>query len=128
MILTVRTSPGQRIINMEKFSTELASANCGETFSLTFLDRALFRRARRAWGWVNQGDANSFVLVGDPVLCASGDDRDPWIVSNATFDEGSNTISFPAVRGDWADIAAEFILENSARLTQQWTRGLWTRG
>jgi hypothetical protein len=51
--VTITPYPGERILDMERFSDGIAHANCSENMIITFSQRSIFERARRAW--VNQG-------------------------------------------------------------------------
>jgi len=107
----VRTRPDQQIIDMEKFSDELTFAHCAENMTLRFRSEATFQAVIQSWNWVNSNDARSFVIVGEPDNCNSGDIRDPWLVSQASFDTNTLTAYLDATLKTWGEVADSYTLE-----------------
>ncbi|KAK1832041.1 hypothetical protein QBC39DRAFT_305847 [Podospora conica] len=109
--------PGQRILDMERFSWGISRATCSESIQVTFSQRSTFELARHAWEWVNQDDKRSFVLVADPILCNSGDDRHPWAVVGTTTDSSTLTITLQATRKEWRQVTYKYDIDFGAVAT-----------
>jgi len=96
---------------MERFTQDIVAASCSEPMLIQFGHLESFVRARNAWRWVNQAVGNSFVLAADPLICKSGDSKDPWLVSGAIFDPATRTIHLEALKREWTDVIYDFKID-----------------
>lgn len=95
---------------MEKFAYELESATCIEAFSLRFKTTPAFQDAKAAWETVNSDEQNSFFLVADTEKCAT-DERAPWMITHATFDEAKRMTSLQAIKKEWAEVIQSYVID-----------------
>ncbi|KAF9770320.1 hypothetical protein IL306_012158, partial [Fusarium sp. DS 682] len=87
--------PGQRVIDMEKFTKAVVTIVCSEDMS--------FKTRRRA-----------FILVGDPVACKSGNARDPWLITHTTFDPENLAVRLTAAKKEWSKVTYEYKIDYGA--------------
>ncbi|KAM0417086.1 hypothetical protein ACHAPT_012924 [Fusarium lateritium] len=109
--------PGQRILDMERFTHDVATIVCSGDMSIQFAHAETFERAKETWSWVNEDPKRAFVLVGDPVACKSGNARDPWLVTRATFDPEDLTIRLAAAKKEWTEVTYEYKIDYGAAET-----------
>ncbi|CAM1511372.1 Fc.00g088850.m01.CDS01 [Cosmosporella sp. VM-42] len=114
MSFTMKPYPGQRVIDMERFSQDIVTVICSEDMSFQFEHVETFERARETWGWVNEDEERAFILVGDPVACKSGNARDPWLVTHATFDPEALVIQLTATKKEWTEVTYEYKIDYGA--------------
>jgi hypothetical protein len=95
-------------------SDGVTNSNCSENFTITFDERSTFERARRSWDWVNQQLSRSFVLVSDPDLCGTGDDRDPWLVVRTAADASRLIIHLEATKKEWREVTYKYKIDFGA--------------
>lgn len=108
---------------MENFADSLESASCAEAMILRFQDTDVYQAAQNSWNWVNLGPNRTFIMVGDPELCQSGNSRDPWAVTAADFDEATLTIRLTAKEKMWGEVAYSYVIEfgtPSQNLRKRW--------
>jgi hypothetical protein len=96
---------------MEKFADAIVAANCSPTMTLQFMNNQAFQAARASFDWVNNGVNHTFILVGDPTLCKSGNFRDPWAISHANFEQSRLTIHLDATKKTWREAAYSYTLD-----------------
>ncbi|KAH6889604.1 hypothetical protein B0T10DRAFT_561197 [Thelonectria olida] len=122
--------PGQRVIDMGRFTDDIVAADCSENMSFQFKEGSTtFEKARESWDWVNKEEKRSFVLVGDPELCKSGKARDPWQVNRAEFDPANRTIRLAATKKEWIDVTYEYNIDFAAveKKNKPSKRAIWDR-
>lgn len=99
------------IVSMERFAHDLKSVECDENMSLTFKSNLTFGLVQKSWNWVNFNDLRTFVMVANYPGCGKNQSRDPWVVSNVTFDSSSLTVHMDAVLKTWKDVAHTYTLD-----------------
>lgn len=109
--MTVFSGGTERIVSMERFRPMLKSVQCGEKTILEFESREDFEYAIRAWDWVNEDETRSFILVADHPGCGPGDERQPFYIYNADYDEEGNTAYLYGIEKEWKEVARTFDLD-----------------
>ncbi|KAF9892066.1 hypothetical protein FE257_002472 [Aspergillus nanangensis] len=106
------TRQDERIVDIDRFSYALDSVVCTiDCIKLTFRNRLFFQAAKAAWEWVNFSKLRTFVLVLTGEGCSSADTRDPWVVSDATFDPDEFIITLQAQKNTWKLVCDRYILD-----------------
>lgn len=116
--MTVFSAGNERIISMERFKPMLKSVQCGEKTVLEFESREDFEYAIRAWDWVNEDETHSFILVADHPGCGPDDERQPFYIYDADYDEEKYTAHLYGDEKEWKDVARTFDLD-FGRMTWQ---------
>ncbi|KIW32559.1 uncharacterized protein PV07_04090 [Cladophialophora immunda] len=111
VLFNVVPAPGQRIIDMEKFSSALVMADCSEHFSLRFSTQQTFKAAKASFDWVNGGTNRTFILVGDSAVCQTSNRRIPWAINHATFNSTQRIVHFTAAKKLWVEAASAFTID-----------------
>lgn len=107
--------PGQRILDMERFIDDVVAVTCSENMFFQFSEGSpTFDKARASWDWVNKEGNRSFILVGDPNTCESGNAREPWQVTHAEFDPADHIIRLSATKKEWQDVTYEYSIDFAA--------------
>ncbi|KGQ02180.1 hypothetical protein PAAG_11136 [Paracoccidioides lutzii Pb01] len=102
----------ERILDMDKFSFALQSANCKpEQASLKFKNPLVYAAAKIVWNWVNFNDLRSFVLVPDWRGCGKDKSYDPLVVSRVTFDDKTLSVKLVAVKSTWKKVMNTWVLD-----------------
>lgn len=109
--MTVFSIGNERIVSMERFKPMLKSVQCGEKTILEFNTREDFEYAIRAWDWVNEDETHSFVLVADHPGCGPDDERQPFYIYNADYDEEEHTAYLYGNEKEWKEVARTFDLD-----------------
>ena len=138
--MTVFGVGNERIVSMERFKPMLKSVECGEKTVLEFESREDFEYAIRAWDWINEDETHSFILVADHPGCGPDDERQPFYIHNADYDEQKNTAYLYGDEKEWKAVARTFDLdfgrmswENpnlpaNSDLTKRWGEWGFTKG
>ncbi|KAK2754745.1 hypothetical protein FQN54_006878 [Arachnomyces sp. PD_36] len=87
--ITMFADENERIISMEKFIPMLDHVECGERMVLAFKNKAGFEHAIRAWGWVNEEETRSFIMIANHPACGK-EERQPYYILDVDYDEGKN--------------------------------------
>src|SRR5262245_5974025 len=85
--MTMFTNDGARILSVERFRPMLKSLECGPRMVLSFTSKENFEYAIRAWNWVNENETHAFIMIADDPGCGDDDDRAPYLIYNADYDE-----------------------------------------
>ncbi|KAK2767630.1 hypothetical protein FQN54_003788 [Arachnomyces sp. PD_36] len=87
--MTMYSDEGELILSMEKFLPMLDYVECGEKMTLAFKNKASFDHAIRAWGWVNEDETHSFIMMANHPSCGA-EERQPYYILDADYDEEKN--------------------------------------
>ncbi|KAK2765012.1 hypothetical protein FQN54_008711 [Arachnomyces sp. PD_36] len=109
--MTVFSVGNERIVSMERFKPMLKSVECGEKTVLEFESKEDFEYATRAWGWVNEDETHNFILVADHPGCGPDDERQPFYIHDADYDEEKNTAFLYGAEKEWKEVARTFDLD-----------------
>ena len=115
-------TPGdtENVISMERFSGMLKSVACTNTsMTLAFHDRSNLHTAESSWNWVNKADSHAFIMVAGPSDCHWNTDRQPFNVTDVTYDNDTATASLAAVPFDWKTVAHSYDLSVGHVLTSE---------
>jgi len=85
--MTLSTANNELVISMERFKSLLENVDCGEKSILQFKNKDSFEYAIKAWNWVNEDETHSFVLIADHAGCGPDEERVPYYIHNADYDE-----------------------------------------
>jgi hypothetical protein len=95
---------------MDYFAQDLKFVTCDNDLSLTFTDNATYTAAINDWDWVNFYGNRNFIMVVNYGGCDADDARQPWIVTNAEYDNPSSTVHFTAYQTTWKDLNNTLII------------------
>lgn len=109
--VVVTSKQDELIIDMEKFALFLKSVQCTENMILEFRFKLAFLAAQKAWEWVNFNGIRSFVLIANWKGCGDDRSKEPWVVSNAVFDEKALKIKLVAVKSTWKKVSNTMVLD-----------------
>lgn len=109
--MVLYTQEDELIVSMERFAQDLKSVECDENMSLTFKSNLTFALVQQNWNWVNFNGLRTFIMVADYPGCGKNLSRNPWVVSNVTFDSSSLTVHMDAVLKTWKDVAHTYTLD-----------------
>jgi hypothetical protein len=99
----------EAIVDMDDFAGLVKAIDCtAPDLSLEFKDEKSFSYAHEVWDWVNTDDNYTFVLVASAQACEPESRREPFLVSDLTFDEVNNKVLMKAVLKTWEDIAVTY--------------------
>ena len=110
--------PGKHesIIAMEKFHPLLDSVECSQnSMILKFEDAEAYEYGSQTWSWVNEAKNHTFLLVAGQGHCKWNNDRFPFVVTDADFDDASNTIQVIGHVSDWANSTHSYDLHVGGR-------------
>jgi len=101
-------TPGEfsGILAMEEFADRTKSIDCDDDANLItieFSSREEYDHAYKVWDWVNDKEDHTFTLVTKPDQCGDPDVRDPYSVTDITFDERTLIAKLAATAQSWAD-------------------------
>jgi hypothetical protein len=105
------TSDGEKIISMERFAPMLNFAECGERIVMGFKDESTFQYAIKAWGWVNDEETHSFIMIANFVGCGPDDQRQPYYIYNVDYDDNRHIAYLYGLEKDWSVVAHTFDLD-----------------
>lgn len=108
--MTMFGAEGERIISMERFLPMLEYVECGERMVLSFKNKASFDHAIRAWGWVNEDETHSFIMMANHPQCGV-DERMPYYILDADYDEENNIAYLYGEQKKLVDVAHTFDLD-----------------
>lgn len=110
--MVIYTKQDERIIDLDKFSYALRSVRCtSDSVQLRFYFPLFYQAAKESWEWVNYSKLRSFALVVTGHGCSSPNTREPWLVSDATFEVYPWTVTFKATKTTWKSIAEACVLD-----------------
>ncbi|KAF2668478.1 hypothetical protein BT63DRAFT_479886 [Microthyrium microscopicum] len=102
----------ENLLSMERFNGMLSSIACSNTtVNMTFKDDDAFAYAQRTWDWVNGADNHSFVMIASTGDCGWNTHRQPFLVSNLTYDELSNKAFLNATVQSWEEAIHTYELD-----------------
>lgn len=104
------TNDGERIISLDRFAPMLESVKCGERMTLAFKDKKGFEYATKTWGWVNENEDHSFILITDHESCSPEDQRQPFQINDVDYDEKNNIAYLVGVEKEWKEVAHDIDL------------------
>lgn len=108
------------MLSLERFSDVLQTAECSNnSVKLTFAQEVEFDQVHQAWQWIDDADENYVILVTENDRCniADGDPtvRQPWHVSSAAFDDGTNKVTLTAEPRTWDQAFSNWHLKIDSR-------------
>jgi hypothetical protein len=109
--MVVWSRQDERILDMDKISFALESVSCTDGMTLKFKNKLFYLAAKFAWQWVNYNDMRSFVMVSSWEGCGNPRERDPWVVSNAVFDDKASTAKLAATKSTWQKVSNTTVLD-----------------
>ncbi|EBA27300.1 uncharacterized protein AFUA_2G00270 [Aspergillus fumigatus Af293] len=109
--MVVWSRQDERILDMDKISFALDSVSCTDGMTLKFKNKLFYLAAKFAWEWVNYNDMRSFVMVSSWEGCGTPRERDPWVVSNAVFDDKASTAKLAATKSTWQKVSNTTVLD-----------------
>jgi len=126
--MTMSTANNELVISMERFKTLLKNVECGEKSVLAFKNKESFEFAIRAWNWVNEDETHSFILIADYAGCGPDEERVPYYIHNADYDEENFTAYLYGKEIPWDQAAHTFDLDyGTATLVQASSSSTITR-
>lgn len=101
-------APGEfnGILAMEEFADRTKSIHCDDEANLItieFSSKEEYDHAYKVWDWVNDKEDNTFTLVTKADQCGDPDVRDPYAVTDITFDESTLMAKLAATAQTWGD-------------------------
>lgn len=112
--MTMFTNDGERILSLERFRPMLKSLQCGSQMILAFNSKETFEYAIRAWDWVNENETHAFIMIADDPGCGPDDDRVPYYIYDADYDEENFVAYLYGAEKNWKEVAHSFDLEYGA--------------
>ncbi|CAJ2509489.1 Uu.00g145150.m01.CDS01 [Anthostomella pinea] len=110
--VTLASGQDELLISTDSFSSELSSVSCQDNdLSLTFTNQDTYNAAIKDWDWVNFADNHTFVMIVNYGGCGEADERQPWIVTGATYDATTFNVQFAATQKSWTEINNEMTVE-----------------
>lgn len=101
----------EHVLAMENFSGMLKTVHCTQTsMTLEFKDRLHFQYAQKIWGWVDEAERHSFIIVVGARDCEWNEHRQPFRVTATKFNTNSNMIILAAKSSDWQSVAHSYDL------------------
>lgn len=88
---------------------ESISCDSGNSVVVKLLDEAHFEDAKAEWQWVNDGEENVLTFIVDEYPCGGEEGRQPYVITEATFDPVSKSITLQGVVAQWADAIDGFV-------------------
>lgn len=76
--VTLLSTDGRPLINMESFESSTKNVECGEKMKLEFISKEAFDSAVAAWGWVNEDETHEFIMIANHENCSPADQRTPY--------------------------------------------------
>ena len=93
---------------MDTFAGTVQSVGCNGPMTIDFVERASVIDAQREWEWVNQQTNHTFLLIASAEACGNSTDREPFKVSNATFDPDNLRAVLDAQEVSWVDAIDDY--------------------
>ncbi|PKY02708.1 hypothetical protein P168DRAFT_239504 [Aspergillus campestris IBT 28561] len=109
--MVVYSKQDEKILDLDKLALVLESVTCGEKMALKFKNKLFYAAAKIAWGWVNFNDQRSFVVVANWKGCGDPKARNPWVVSNAAFNDKTATVTLDSVESTWQKISNSYTMD-----------------
>ncbi|KAK4208599.1 hypothetical protein QBC37DRAFT_378935 [Rhypophila decipiens] len=79
--------PTEKVINMEDFRSELSDVDCTPPdLYMDFKHKSAFEAAKQKWGWVNEKQANHFILFVNHPKCSPQDRRVAYNITKISYD------------------------------------------
>lgn len=109
--MTLETGDDELVISMERFAGELRKVDCSSDMMMEFVSESTYQAAIAEWDWVNLHEKHTFIIVANYEGCGTGESRDPWVVSNAHYDDPHQTVYLKAMKKTWQDVAHTYSLD-----------------
>ena len=80
--MTLHAPDGMNIVKLEEFDGLTKSIDCkGDdgSMSLTFKSLDIFKKALKAWDFINEAEENKFLLIANHNGCGPDDQRQPYL-------------------------------------------------
>ncbi|KAF4617094.1 hypothetical protein G7Y89_g15054 [Cudoniella acicularis] len=111
MNVTVKTGDDEMVLSTEYFHDTLQSVKCDNSLSLTFNSNDSYTKAIADWSWVNFNAQRTFIMIVNYGGCDDASGRQPWVVSQATYNNANLTVHFDAVQKAWKDLNVPLAME-----------------
>lgn len=110
--MTMYARENEFIIDMEKFDFALEPVTCHEDeMILVFKQKLVYYVAKTAWEWVNHHHERSLVLSPTQQHGCGKDERHPWTVSNAHFNDDKLEVTFDSAQSTWKEVSDTYVLD-----------------
>jgi hypothetical protein len=106
------------VIAMDKFAGMLKNVQCMPNMGMMdieFKHHSDYRRAKSTWDWVNNKQANHFVLVANYPGCGADGQRQPYFVTKMTEDDKKNTVHLTAEEKPWKQVLPKWYVRANSR-------------
>jgi hypothetical protein len=109
-----------KVLSLERFSDVLHAAKCSNnSVKLTFTQEVAFDQMHEEWKWIDDADENYVILVTESDRCNIADGnpsvRQPWHVTNATFDDDTNEVTLTSEPRTWDQASSNWHLKLDTR-------------
>lgn len=108
--LTLMASEVERIVSLELFDSMLESVTCGERTTLEFKSKQSFDYAIKSWGWVNENETHSFILITDSATCAEKKTRQPYLIYDVDYEEDKHIAHLRGAKKNWTEVVHDMDL------------------
>ena len=109
--MTLNTKDEELVISMERFASELRSVTCGDNLVMTFTSNETYTHVINEWEWVNFHESRTFILIENYAGCGTQSSRQPWVVSNAQYDNAHQTVHLNATKKTWQEVAHTYSMD-----------------
>ncbi|EHL01756.1 hypothetical protein M7I_2104 [Glarea lozoyensis 74030] len=136
--VTMATGNNDMIISLDHFAEELNTINCepdARKLTLTFDNKEVYDNSVDDWEWVNFETERTFIMLVNG--CQEKPETiEPWVISNATYDDAHFTVVFAGERKEWAELPNEYTIDFepaehpadvAARLARRWDPIGWVK-
>ncbi|OAA75794.1 hypothetical protein LEL_07782 [Akanthomyces lecanii RCEF 1005] len=108
--MTVTAKPTYRLLNEHHFGDLVRSVDCSNAkqIKVQFNSASTIADAKKAWAWVAEHDANSLIYVVDAPGCGGQYGRQPYHVSDVTYDAAAGVAKLAVqAAAQWDDFVAD---------------------
>ncbi|ORY05080.1 hypothetical protein BCR34DRAFT_49730 [Clohesyomyces aquaticus] len=109
--ITLSTSEHEKVILLDTFGGLLVSAECSDSVTLKFRDKAALQYANNSWDWVNEPQIRSFYLVTEPGSCSNSSERQIYHINSTTTDESEFSIHLQGDELHWDQFGNALAIE-----------------
>ncbi|KAF9886762.1 hypothetical protein FE257_011139 [Aspergillus nanangensis] len=109
--MVVYSKQDEKILDLDKLAFALDKVTCGDSMTLKFKNKLFYAAAKIAWNWVNYNDLRSFVVIANWEGCGDPKARNPWVVSNAVFNDKTSTATLAATQSTWQKVSNSYTMD-----------------
>jgi hypothetical protein len=111
--VTMDTGNNDMIISTDHFAEEIHTINCEpdlRKLTLTFDNDEVYDDSIDDWEWVNFNISRTFIMLVSG--CPNQEEMiEPWIISNATYDDAHFTVRFAAEKKEWNELPNQYTID-----------------